>query len=116
MVNLDENSPWERTYHSSEFSYPYLITFGGEGAANLDFDDLWVFNVETKQWTEIKAGVEGNPDKKIEGRRFHSTALVGERFFVIAGCRMNYTCIPTIYSIDLSPLFKSSKPQKPPHH
>lgn len=44
-INLDENSPWERTYHSSEFKYPYLITFGGEGAANLDFDDLWVFDV-----------------------------------------------------------------------
>ena len=40
---VDEITPWERTYHSSEMMYPYLVLFGGEGIA--DLDDLWVFNV-----------------------------------------------------------------------
>ena len=38
-------SPWERTYHSSEFIYPYLIVHGGESASGIDLDDMWVFNV-----------------------------------------------------------------------
>lgn len=87
-----------------------MITFGGEGAANIDLDDLWVFNVETKKWTELETtivGVEenGNPLTSISGRKFHSTVMLGNRFFVIAGCKMNYTCVPSIYSIDLEKLF-----------
>jgi hypothetical protein len=38
-----DNCPWERTYHSSELLYPYLIVYGGEGIA--DLDDLWVCNI-----------------------------------------------------------------------
>jgi hypothetical protein len=38
-----EKNPWERTYHSSEILYPYLLIFGGEGIA--DLDDLWAFNL-----------------------------------------------------------------------
>ena len=40
--------PWERTYHSSEFVYPYLLVFGGESLSCIDLDDLWTFNVETR--------------------------------------------------------------------
>lgn len=24
-----EKAPWERTYHTAEFKYPYLVVFGG---------------------------------------------------------------------------------------
>lgn len=39
----NDKGPWERTYHSSEILYPYLIVFGGEGVS--DLDDLWLFNL-----------------------------------------------------------------------
>ena len=45
-----ETTPWERTYHSSEFQYPYLIIHGGEGVSNLDLGDLWAFNFIDNTW------------------------------------------------------------------
>ena len=51
--NESEPSPWERTYHTSEFIYPYLIIFGGESASGIDLNDMWVFNVETEEWKEL---------------------------------------------------------------
>jgi hypothetical protein len=39
----NEAAPWERTYHTSEIIYPYLMVYGGEGAA--DLDDLWAFHL-----------------------------------------------------------------------
>ena len=50
LPEMSEPAPWERTYHASEFCYPYLIVHGGEGVSNLDLDDLWTFNVITKKW------------------------------------------------------------------
>ena len=47
-------APWERTYHSSEFCYPYLIVHGGEGVANLDLDDTWAFSIVDRRWRELK--------------------------------------------------------------
>ena len=49
--DLANKIPEERTYHSAEFVYPYLVVFGGE--ALVDLDDLWVFNFETEEWTEV---------------------------------------------------------------
>jgi hypothetical protein len=46
-------APWERTYHSGEFIYPYLVVFGGEGVANMDLDDTWTYNILTNQWNEL---------------------------------------------------------------
>jgi hypothetical protein len=48
------DAPWERTYHSSEFSYPYLIVHGGEGVANMDLDDTWAFSIVDRKWREVK--------------------------------------------------------------
>lgn len=39
----NEPSPWERTYHTAEFKFPYLVVFGGEGVD--DLGDLWVYNM-----------------------------------------------------------------------
>lgn len=67
----NEPAPWERTYHSAEFLFPYLVVFGGEGVA--DLDDLWVFNFLTLSWKEVHI-----PKNKVRpcARRFHSSALV----------------------------------------
>lgn len=50
MPDAAEEAPWERTYHCSEFHYPYLIVHGGEGVSNLDLDDTWTFNIITRRW------------------------------------------------------------------
>ena len=73
-INPRENeaAPWERTYHVAELCYPYLVVFGGEGLA--DMDDLWVFNFNSKRWTEIK--VQGDEVKPC-ARRFHSSCMIG---------------------------------------
>ncbi len=90
--------------------------FGGEGAANIDLDDLWVFNVESKKWSELKTTVKSNEKKdsivKMEGRKFHSTAMIDHRLYVVSGCKMNYNCLPSICSVDLEALFKSSQDKK----
>lgn len=68
----DEPAPEERTYHTSELAYPYLIVFGGEGVC--DLDDLWVFNFLNLGWRQVpidKTGVRPC------ARRFHSSALLG---------------------------------------
>lgn len=92
--------------------------FGGQGTGNVDLDDLWVFDVRSYKWTEIKTQNKGgnnhnnnggsssiNSKDMIEGRKFHSTAMIENQLFVIAGCRSTYTCIPNIYSIDLTGLY-----------
>ena len=91
-----EPAPWERTYHSAELLYPYLMVFGGEGIA--DLDDLWAFHLEKQQWTELPV------DKTQErpcARRFHASALVGSTLYVIAGCHDKYRCLSDVYGIDL---------------
>jgi hypothetical protein len=49
----------------------------------VDLDDLWVFNIETRKWTEIMTrtgkatnGYGKTSGSKIEGRKFHSTAVI----------------------------------------
>jgi hypothetical protein len=99
----NENAPWERTYHAAELVYPYLIVYGGEGIA--DMDDLWIFNFLTLSWTEVPIDKENK--SRPCARRFHSSALVGNEFFIIAGCHGKYRPLNDVYSIDLSPLLET---------
>lgn len=101
---MSEPAPWERTYHASEFSYPYLIIHGGEGVSNLDLDDLWTFNVITKKWKELKFDSNGPIPKK---RRFHSTVLLDGYFYIFAGCTGNYQLLGDAYRVNLKRLFES---------
>ncbi len=67
-----EPCPWERTYHTSELMYPYLVVHGGEGIA--DLDDLWLCDLENIKWYEVPI------DKTAShpcGRRFHSSCIIG---------------------------------------
>lgn len=97
----NEPAPWARTYHTAELFYPYLAIFGGEGIS--DLDDLWVFNFLTMGWTEIPFKPK-SPHPC--ARRFHSSARVGNEFYVIAGCHAKYRCLSDIYSIDLTELLE----------
>ncbi len=98
----NEPAPWERTYHVAELRYPYLVVFGGEGLA--DLDDLWVFDFRSERWGEVKMEKEA---VRPCARRFHSSCLIGNEFYVIAGCHSKYRCLSDMYSLDLSPLLAS---------
>lgn len=99
----NEASPWERTYHVAELRFPYLILFGGEGVS--DLDDLWIFNFKTHSWTEVKSDKDA---VKPCARRFHSSCLIGNEMFIIAGCYGKYRCLNDVYSLDLTPLIETN--------
>jgi hypothetical protein len=94
----NEPAPWERTYHVAEVRYPYLAVFGGEGVA--DMDDLWLFNFQTLSWKEAK--FERDATRPC-ARRFHSSCLIGNELFIVAGCHGKYRCLSDVYSLDLTP-------------
>ena len=76
--------------------------FGGEGIA--DLDDLWAFNFNTLSWIELPTNKNG---PRPCARRFHSSVLLGNEFYVIAGCYAKYRCLSDIYSIDLTSFFET---------
>ena len=69
-------------------------------------EDLWVFNFETENWTEIKIP---NDKTKPCARRFHSSVRIGNEFIVLAGCHGKYRCLSDVFSMDLTPLLKTGK-------
>ena len=81
--------------------YPYLVLFGGEGIA--DLDDLWVFDLRTNKWREIK--VDKDRPRPC-ARRFHTSVLLNGYFYVIAGCHDKYRSMGDIWRIDLSRLLE----------
>lgn len=64
-----------------------------------DLDDLWAYNLETGKWKEIP--INKNHSRPCN-RRFHSSCVIGNEFYVIAGCHSKYRCISDIFSIDLT--------------
>jgi Kelch motif len=69
-------------------------------------DDLWVFNFQTLRWTEVKFEKDA---VKPCARRFHSSCMIGNELFVIAGCYGKYRCLKDVYSMDLSSLIQTHK-------
>lgn len=78
--------------------------FGGEGVS--DMDDLWVFNFKTLGWTEVKFEQDA---VKPCARRFHSSCMIGNEIFVIAGCYGKYRCLKDVYSMDITGLIETGK-------
>jgi hypothetical protein len=103
-INPKENepAPWERTYHAAELKYPYLAIFGGEGVA--DLDDLWVFNFQSLSWTEVKFDKDA---VRPCARRFHSSCMIDNQLFILAGCHGKYRCLSDVFSMDFTPLLES---------
>lgn len=67
-------------------------------------DDLWLFDFRSESWTEVKFEKDA---VRPCARRFHSSCLIGNEFFVIAGCHSKYRCLSDVYSLDLSPILGS---------
>lgn len=102
--NNNESAPWQRTYHSSALLHPYLVVFGGQGIA--DLDDLWVYDLRTHNWKEVKIA-EGQ--SKPSARRFHTSVFIGHEFYVIAGCYAKYRSLGDVWKIDLTSLLETDK-------
>jgi len=64
-------------------------------------DDLWLFDFRSENWAEVKFDKD---TVRPCARRFHSSCLIGNEFFVIAGCHSKYRCLSDVYSLDLTPL------------
>ena len=54
-------SPCARSTHAAVMMQSKMYVFGGMNASMKCLNDLWVFDVETEQWSEVKAVNEG-PD------------------------------------------------------
>ena len=67
-----------------------------------DLDDLWVFDFRSSKWRQIKTDATKS---KPCARRFHTSVLLGNQFYVIAGCYGKYRSIGDIWKIDLTNLF-----------
>jgi len=66
---------------------------------------LWAYNIETKVWVEIKT-----KDTKTKPcpRRFHSSGLIGNNLYIVAGCHDKYRCLNDVFCIDLTPFLAQS--------
>ena len=72
-----------------------MIIHGGE-AFKHDLDDMWALNLDTYHWQEISC------EKKPQSRRFHSSSIVNNYFYIMGGCEGNYNCFSDIQRLDLS--------------
>lgn len=86
VLPIGDDLPWSRTYHVAELVYPFLIIHGGEGVANIDLDDCWVFNLIGRKWTEVPMKQGSRPCE----RRFHSSTVLKDKLYIIGGCKGNY--------------------------
>jgi len=92
-----EPIPWQRSYHCSEIFGKYLVIFGGEFFH--DFDDLWIFNMETSRWTEVKFGENS---MKPKARKFASSFKYQEKMYIVGGCENKYECVADAFYIDFA--------------
>lgn len=60
-----------------------------------------MFNLETSKWQEVIFGKEA---VRPCGRRFHTSCLIGNEFYVIAGCYSKYRPLSDVFSINLTKL------------
>ena len=76
----------------------YLIIIGGEGKTQIPLDDIWIFELKTKSYTEIELIGE----EKIEGRFCHSCVVYGDILALYGGMQNSEITLDnlTILSIE----------------
>ena len=72
-----------------------MVVFGGEFFH--DFDDLWLYNMETCHWTEVDFKEK---DLKPAARKFASSLKYENKMYIIGGCENKYECIDDIFYMD----------------
>lgn len=71
-----------------------MVVFGGENVH--DLNDLYILNLEEQKW--YKPNIDGIQPNK---RRFHSSAILNKKLYIIAGCHSTFKCFNDIWEIDL---------------
>eukprot|EP00002_Diphylleia_rotans_P022035 TRINITY_DN430_c0_g2_i1.p1 TRINITY_DN430_c0_g2~~TRINITY_DN430_c0_g2_i1.p1 ORF type:complete len:4080 (+),score=854.57 TRINITY_DN430_c0_g2_i1:199-12438(+) len=105
-----ENSTWivpevkgtlppPRARHTATMFKHKLYVFGGYAQNTSPYDDLWVFDFDTSEWT--KPNCTGNPPAPRFG---HSAVLIGHQLFIIGGITNNYVVLRTVAVLDLHKL------------
>jgi Uncharacterized protein conserved in bacteria len=79
MLTVNSNSPEPRNAHTMTTRGNQLILFGGHNGSK-HLNDLWIFDIQEKIWTEIKTN--GPPPKGLRG---HTTNIIGNKLFVFGG-------------------------------
>ena len=76
----------------------YLIIIGGEGKTQIPLDDIWLFDLKTKAYTEIELLGE----EKIEGRFCHSCLVYGDILALYGGMQNSEVTLDnlTVLSIE----------------
>lgn len=96
VVQKKDISPSTRSSHSSVlWKNNYVIIFGGELDDNSKFNDTWMFNIASEEWTELEA--KGDIP---EARCFHSSVLYGDFMFIYGGHPEN----SDLFMLDLNSL------------
>jgi hypothetical protein len=65
-----------------------------------------VFNLQTEQWSEII--LDKNKAKPC-ARRFHTSVVLGNSFYVIGGCHGKYRCLSDIWSVDFTDFLENGR-------
>jgi len=81
----------------------YLVVFGGEFFQ--DLDDLWLYNLITLEWTEVKLNERS---VKPQARKFASSFQYQNRMYIVAGCHGKYECLDDAYYMDFSTFFATN--------
>ena len=76
----------------------YLIIIGGEGKTQIPLDDIWLFDLKSKAYTEIELLGE----EKIEGRFCHSCLVYGDILALYGGMQNSEVTLDnlTVLSIE----------------
>eukprot|EP01126_Amoeba_proteus_P013943 TRINITY_DN16007_c0_g1_i3.p1 TRINITY_DN16007_c0_g1~~TRINITY_DN16007_c0_g1_i3.p1 ORF type:complete len:336 (-),score=50.79 TRINITY_DN16007_c0_g1_i3:12-959(-) len=80
-----ETSGWSipkvRVAHAAAAIGDEIFIFGGRSAEKAELSDLWKWNTQTKQWTELSPSGIIPP-----GRSYHGAVAIGNYFYVFGGC------------------------------
>ncbi len=80
---MHSSSLFRNSHTGIAYKKQFLIIIGGEDANQDAFNDIWKFDIHTKEWTEIK------PSKShlFEGRCCHSSSLNNEKIYIYGGLK-----------------------------
>lgn len=79
----------------------YLIVFGGLSQDNNTFNDIYLYNIEKKEW--IKAGIIEDPVNQFPlSRNSHSSVLYKDKLFIFGGSNSSEGPLNDLWMLDLS--------------
>ena len=101
MCEINNNSPKPQVRASQtcvNYKNQFLIIIGGEGKTKIPLNDIWVFDLKTKIYTEVQ--LEGK--EKIEGRFCHSCLIYGDILALYGGMQNSEVTLDnlTVLSIE----------------